>query len=91
MRAADRMLSNRMMRHRVIFQFSGFSFLIGKEYLNVVNAEAEMERKGVERRQRGLFPAYLEDPRLEDAVDMARLATAGWGGRPAAPKAPVLK
>ena len=25
MRAADRMLSNRMMRHRVLFQFSGFS------------------------------------------------------------------
>ena len=88
MRASDRVLSNRMMRHRVIFQFSGFSFLIGKEYLNVVNAEAEMERKGVERRQRGAIPRYLEDPRLEDMVNAARLTNAAWGGRPVG-KAPA--
>lgn len=81
MRASDRVLSNRMMRHRVLFQFSGFSFLIGKEFLNVVNAEAEMERRGQERRQRGL-PAYLSDDRLEDAVQAARLTNAGWGGKP---------
>ena len=82
MRRSDRMLSNQMMRHRVIFQFSGFSFLIGKEYLNVVYAEADMDRKGAERRQRGEHPSYLEDVRLEDTVNAARLANAGWGGKP---------
>ena len=91
MRRSDKFLSNRMMRHRVMWQFAAFSFLVGKEYLNIVNAERDMQRRGAERLSRGELPLYLADPRLEHTVQMSRLTQSGWGGRPTPPKEVPLK
>ena len=90
LRRGDKFLSNRMMRHRVGWQFLAFSFLVGKEYLAIVQAERATQRRGEERAASGQLPGYLADPRLEDTVNASRMALAGFGGKPAE-KAKELK